>query len=237
MTADGTTTEVTVTIDGTNDVPVISGEATGAIKEDVSTTVSGQLNVSDVDVHDARSWSIAGSNKGDYGTLSIDQTGKWTFTANQNVQGLAEGVTVQDKFLVQVSDGHGGFDLQQVVVNITGTNDVAVITPHHPGDDRGTVQEDRVQAVSGDLDVQDADSGQNTFQTQSKTPGEYGNFSVNSQGTWTYQLNNNDPRVQALGQGEHLTETFTVKSADGIARDGHHHDRWHQRRSGHRRRA
>ncbi|WP_094841649.1 retention module-containing protein [Bordetella genomosp. 11] len=214
-TADGTPETVTVTILGTNDAPHISGVSSGAIKEDAATAVSGQLNVSDVDAHDTHSWSILGSNKGDYGNLTVDQTGKWTYTVNQNVQSLREGETVQEKFLVQVSDGHGGFDLQTVVVNVTGTNDVAIITPHHPGDDLGTVQEDRVQAVSGNLDVQDADKGEATFQTQSKTPGEYGSFSVNSQGTWTYQLNNSDPRVQALGAGEHLTETFTVKSADG----------------------
>ncbi|WP_094847055.1 retention module-containing protein [Bordetella genomosp. 9] len=214
-TADGTPETVTVTILGTNDAPHISGVASGAIKEDAAPSVSGQLQVSDVDVHDSHSWSIVGSNKGDYGTLTIDQTGKWTFTPNQNVQTLGEGAKAQDQFVVQVSDGHGGFDWQTVTVNITGTNDAAVITPHHPGDDRGTVQEDRVQTVSGNLDVKDIDRNEASFQTQSKTPGDYGQFSVNSQGTWTYQLNNSDPRVQALGAGEHLTETFTVKSADG----------------------
>ncbi|ANN71814.1 retention module-containing protein [Bordetella bronchialis] len=214
-TADGTPETVTVTILGTNDAPHISGVSSGALKEDAAPSVSGQLNVSDVDVRDSHSWSIFGSNKGDYGTLSVDQTGKWTYTANQNIQSLREGETVQEKFVVQVSDGHGGYDWQTVTVTLTGTNDAAVITPHHPGDDQGTVQEDRVQTATGNLDVTDPDRGQSTFQTQSKTPGQYGDFSINSQGTWTYQLHNNDPRVQALGAGEHLTEQFTVKSADG----------------------
>ncbi len=114
VTADGTTTEVTVTIDGTNDVPVISGEATGAIKEDVAPSVSGQLAVSDVDVNDAHTWSVQGNLEGQYGTLTVDQTGKWTYTVDgKAVQALAEGQQKTETFTVLVNDGHGGTDVRR----------------------------------------------------------------------------------------------------------------------------
>ncbi|MBT2869897.1 VCBS domain-containing protein, partial [Chromobacterium violaceum] len=90
-----------------------------------------------------------------------------------------------------------------------------VITPHTQGDDKGQVKEDTVLSTQGKLDVSDADAGQAHFQTQSDTAGTYGKFSIDSDGHWRYDLNNNDPTIQALTEGETRTETFTVKSADG----------------------
>ncbi|MGL0927446.1 VCBS domain-containing protein, partial [Vibrio vulnificus] len=34
-------------------------------------------------------------------------------------------------------------------------------------------------------------------------------------GAWTYDLDNTNPKVQALGQGATATDTITVQSADG----------------------
>ncbi|MCH7350349.1 VCBS domain-containing protein, partial [Aeromonas sp. MR7] len=46
----------------------------------------------------------------------------------------------------------------------------------------------------------------------------HGTFSIDTNGNWSYQLNNNDPAVQALKEGESLpSETFVVHSADGSA--------------------
>ncbi|MFY3340701.1 VCBS domain-containing protein, partial [Achromobacter xylosoxidans] len=56
--ADGTTGKVVITINGTNDAPTISGTATGAVKEDGTQTVTGQLAKADVDVNDKHTWSL-----------------------------------------------------------------------------------------------------------------------------------------------------------------------------------
>ncbi|OOF09343.1 hypothetical protein BZG82_11155 [Salinivibrio sp. PR5] len=45
--------------------------------------------------------------------------------------------------------------------------------------------------------------------------GDYGTFSVDANGKWTYVLDNGNETVDALNVDETLTETFTVKSADG----------------------
>jgi VCBS repeat-containing protein len=224
-TADGTPTNVTVTILGTNDAPHISGQSTGAFKEDAGNSASGQLQVADIDAHDQHSWSIVGNGKSEYGTLTLDQTGKWTFTGNEKVQSLSEGEAVQQKFSVVVSDGRGGFDTQDVVVTITGTNDLPIITPHNPGDpqnpgsasDHGLVTEDVLDTTGGKLDIQDADAGENKFVSQTNQTGDHGTFSIDENGNWTYKLTNSDPAVQALGAGDTLTEKFTVTSADGSA--------------------
>ena len=216
----GTATQViTVTVTGTNDAPTISGTATGGIKEDgPDTTVTGQLTQHDIDTNDTHTWSVNDGGKGEYGSFQIDQNGKWTYTLNNDdpkVQALKEGEKVTDTITVTVDDGHGGKTTQTITVTITGTNDAAIITPSKPGDDAGSVKEDDKLTTGGKLDVTDKDAGEASFKPQTDFKGDHGKFSIDANGNWKYELDNNDPKVQALGVGEKLTETFEVVTADG----------------------
>ena len=78
-------------------------------------------------------------------------------------------------------------------------------------------------------------SGRPTLQN-----GVYGTLSVDADGEWNYALANSATNVQALAQGEHATDTFTVTVSDehgGIRHaDGHGRRRRQQRRAGHRQR-
>ncbi|WP_237732176.1 retention module-containing protein [Achromobacter xylosoxidans] len=219
VTADGTTGQVTITINGTNDAPTISGVATGAVKEDAAaTTVSGQLAKQDVDATDKHTWSVNNEGKGQYGTFTVDQNGKWTYVLDNDsakVQALTEGQKVTDTITVTVDDGNGGTATQVITVDITGTNDAAVITPSKPGDDKGTVQEDTTLTANGKLDIVDKDAGQAAFKPQTDFQGQYGTFSIDANGNWSFKLDNDAKAIQQLGAKEHLTETFTVTSADG----------------------
>ena len=104
---------------------------------------------------------------------------------------------------------------QVITVTITGTNDAAIITPSKPGDDAGSVKEDDKLTTGGKLDVTDKDAGEASFKPQTDFKGDHGKFSLDANGNWKYELDNNDPKVQALGVGEKLTETFEVVTADG----------------------
>src|SRR5690606_5780034 len=89
LSADGTPTEIVITITGTNDVPQISGVSTGGVTEDTAQTVSGTLLIEDVDAGESafEEETVAGI----YGSLTIDASGSWTYTlANDqtNVQSL-----------------------------------------------------------------------------------------------------------------------------------------------------
>ncbi|WP_094798968.1 VCBS domain-containing protein, partial [Bordetella genomosp. 5] len=218
--ADGTTSQITVTIQGTNDAPKLSGEVTGSVTEDGVKTASGQLTTSDVDTTDTHTYSVVGNAKGTYGSFGVDATGKWTYTLdNAAAQVLKSGQAVTETYTVQVSDGHGGTDTKVISVTIYGTDDAAVITPHAPGADQGRVQEDGQVVTSGKLDIVDPDAGQAVFQTQPSTQGAFGTFTVDANGNWTYNLDNANKAVQALGADKSLTETFTVTSADGSKHD------------------
>ncbi|ALM83284.1 retention module-containing protein [Bordetella sp. N] len=215
-TIDGTTSEITVTIVGTNDLPVISGTATGSVIEDGTQKATGQLAVSDVDTGDTHTWSAVGATKGAYGTFSVDADGKWTYTLdNKAAQALTSADSIQETYKVQVADNHGGITTQDVTVTIQGTDDKAVIKPHGLFDGYGFTTEDVIKSTGGKLDVTDPDAGQAVFQVQKDTAGTYGVFSIDASGKWTYVLNNDAANVQALGLGETKTEKFTVASADG----------------------
>ena len=51
--------------------------------------------------------------------------------------------------------------------------------------------------------------------TVSTLSGTYGTLSIDSNGQWTYGLNNISPEVQALGAGDVVFDTFTVLADDG----------------------
>ncbi|MBK1979181.1 retention module-containing protein, partial [Achromobacter xylosoxidans] len=210
---------ITVTVTGTNDAPTISGTTVGEIREDdTSDTVSGQLTQHDVDTNDTHTWTVNDGGKGQYGSFTVDGSGKWTYkldNGSDKVQALKEGETVTDTITVTVDDGHGGKATETITVTITGTNDTAVITPSKPGDDAGNVKEDGNLVTGGKLDVTDQDAGEATFNPQTDAKGEHGKFSIDANGNWKYELDNDDPKVQALAVGEKLVETFTVTTADG----------------------
>ncbi|MFC3187136.1 VCBS domain-containing protein, partial [Shewanella intestini] len=113
-------------------------------------------------------------------------------------------------------------------IEVTPIDDPADITVDlASGDsDSGMVTEDgatdadgnTVEAVSGTLSISDVDDGQAAFQVQTDVAdGNYGSFSIDADGNWDYVLNNDHIVVQSLTEGETLTRTITVTSADGTA--------------------
>src|SRR5206468_2874732 len=85
VSGDGSASQlVTVTINGTNDVPVIGGVHTGAVTEDVNVaagniSASGALTISDVDAGQSNFAAQAGTlGSNGYGTFTLATNGSWT---------------------------------------------------------------------------------------------------------------------------------------------------------------
>uniref|UniRef100_UPI003A94C77F tandem-95 repeat protein n=1 Tax=Marinobacter sp. TaxID=50741 RepID=UPI003A94C77F len=125
------------------------------------------------------------------------------------VQALAAGATLTDTITFTSDDG----STQTQTITITGTNDAAVIG----GDTTAAVSEDGILSDSGALTISDADSGEAVFVAQSSAASTngYGTVDLDSAGNWTYNLDNTNATVQALSEGETLTDSFTATSADG----------------------
>ncbi|BBN53388.1 hypothetical protein TRE132_15130 [Pseudomonas chlororaphis subsp. aurantiaca] len=221
---------VTVTVTGSNDVPVLSfatGNDAGAVKEDTTLSVSGQFSSTDID-HDATaSWSIAGSNTGAYGSIAVDSTGQWTYTLANGTDGVASAVqslkageSHDEVFSVRVSDGLGGVDTQLVTVTVTGSNDAPVLS-FATGNDLGAVQEDTTLSVSGQFSSTDIDHAATaSWSIAGSNTGTYGSIAVDSTGQWTYTLANGTDgvasAVQSLKAGESHNEVFSVQVSDGL---------------------
>ncbi|TYC56438.1 type I secretion C-terminal target domain-containing protein [Rhodobacterales bacterium] len=136
--ADGTEQDVTITVSGSNDEAVISGEVSGAVKEDVAVDLSGnlvasgQLSVTDVDGDNSFDTSVTfkQASHGDgtaRGSLSITADGDWTYSVangSAGVQGLSTGESFTETFTVTSADGTE----QDVTITVNGADEPAAPT-------------------------------------------------------------------------------------------------------------
>src|SRR5207302_1698499 len=120
--ADGTTTTVQVTINGTNDAAVLSSATVALSETNAPLTTGGTLTITDVD--SAQTFvpqtNVAGAN----GTFSIAANGAWTYTANGALDNLNLRQSPTHPSSVPSADG----TTTTVQVTINGTNDAAVVS-------------------------------------------------------------------------------------------------------------
>ena len=211
--SDGTATQlITVTITGSNDLPTISGVSTGSITEtNAAQTVTGSLSISDPDNGQSAfiaQTSVSGTNR--YGKFSIDTSGNWSYTMNNAHNEFVSAQTYTDSITVTSNDGT---TTQLITVTMTGTNDTATITGTYTG---SITETDVIQSVSGSLSISDQDTGESVIVTQTDVSGnnEYGNFSIDASGNWSYTMNSPHNEFTA---GEIHTDSITVTSIDGTA--------------------
>ncbi|WP_315754110.1 MULTISPECIES: VCBS domain-containing protein [unclassified Bradyrhizobium] len=208
---------------------VIRGSTGGSVADsDVDNPVSS-LVVSGVVAGTGSVTQGAGvgtSIEGAYGHLTLNSDGSYTYVADK-ADALAAGVPAVDTFTYTDKDPSGAVsNTATLKITVTGVNDAAVIS----GDATGTIAEEGGIANSqssplygiarGDLNATDVDGHNDVWQaTSSNTANGYGWYDIGSDGRWTYGIYNNDPRIQALKEGETtLTDSFTVYTEDGTAK-------------------
>ncbi len=185
---------------------VITGTAAAAGKD--FDPDGDTLQVIDVSTG-AASGAVGQPLTGQYGSLLLQADGTYQYTPGAAAQALPAGANAVDTFTYTVSDGAGGTAQATLTINISGANDAAVIS----GSANGTVTEDAVFSASGRLGATDIDSAASFVPASSA--GAFGTLTLAADGAWTYLLNNADPAVQALAEGEVRSETFVVRTADG----------------------
>lgn len=154
--ADGTTQDITITINGAEDAAVVSGDLSGVIARGDSST-SGSLAISDVDADDNPSFADVGSTAGDNGHGQFVLTaGTWSYTAGADaLADAADGTTLTDTHSFTATDG----TIQVITVTIDGTGS----PPTAPSLRSDGVLENVEGAYIGLLSASDPDGGQVSF--------------------------------------------------------------------------
>ena len=157
--SDGSLTDtatLTVTVTGVDDEPTLTG-ATGSVTEDTAVTsgnlvASGRVSSSGGD--DGEDEFTAETVTGDYGSLRIDASGDWRYTAANSqsaIQGLDAGDSLTDAFTVTSADR---VTTTTVTIIINGADDglppPVVNEPPTATDDAGATAADTVLTVAAD---------------------------------------------------------------------------------------
>jgi len=183
--------------------------------------------------------TVGNPTTGAHGTLTINANGSYTYQVNNAdaaVIGLALNQTITDTFTYTVSDGHGGTASTTLTITIFGTNDgpTAVPDTNWTLEDGGPVSGNVIAGMAhpGDpspvvdfADVADSDPNNDPLTVTdvngsaanvgNDLGGTHGTLHLNSNGTYTYQVNNADAAVQALSVGQTLSDSFTYSISDG----------------------
>lgn len=179
--------------------------------------------------------AIGAGYGGDFGSLTINADGSYTYALDNTlpaVQALKAGETISDVFIYTVSDGRGQFVDATLTIVITGTNDAPLVQP-----DTNTIVEDSPSPATGSVLLNDRDPDNGAVltitgvtsgtagsapvgQVASGVPGSFGTLTLNANGSYSYQLDNANPAVQALAAGATATDTFTyaVRDDQGVTR-------------------
>ena len=193
--SDGTAQNITITVNGTEDAPIVAGTFTGNVAEgDIGdmVTTAGTISISDVDTGDNPSLRRHDGCNGTYGSLAL-VGGSWTYTLDQaTAQSLDNGDTVTDTITLTASDGTA----QNISITVNGTEDAPVVA----GTFTGTVAEGDlgdVVTATGTIAISDVDSGDNPSFADTTITGTYGSLALVG-GSWTYTLD--QATAQSLGQ-------------------------------------
>ena len=179
---------------------------------------------------------------GTYGTLRINADGSYTYTVdntNPAVDGMDAGDQLTDTFNYTVLDHPGGLsDIALLTITIKGANDAPVAN-----NDSGTAIEaggtfnttpgadasGNVLTNDSDVDGSDTPSVNGTITAirlgategtgsagvvGSPLQGLYGSLSIDANGNYRYAIDNANPTVEALNEGDSLIESFNYTVSD-----------------------
>jgi VCBS repeat-containing protein len=118
-----------VDVQGVNDAAIFGGVLAGTVIEDsLTTTISGQATVIDVDGPSQFQAVSNGASANGFGTFAVSASGAWTYTlnnANPTVNALNIGQSLVDKCTLTAADG----TKHDITITISGRNDVTVVNP------------------------------------------------------------------------------------------------------------
>lgn len=235
------TATLNIKVDGLNDAPTAQADA-GVVNQGATLNENVLPNDSDPDVRDALSvvgvaagtgvpsGGVGAAIAGVYGHLTLRSDGSYTYTAD-NAAGLGAGVTAQDTFSYQISDGHGGTSTTTLSLTVNGLQAAPTLTGDNGSTDQdtaltvplagGVLANDTDPNIGEHLSVTgiQAGSGPSSVVTAAGTTvvGAYGSLTIHADGAYTYTPN---AAAKTLGAGESAVDSFTYTAADALGGGG-----------------
>ncbi|WP_303623692.1 Ig-like domain-containing protein [Shimia sp. CNT1-13L.2] len=111
-------------VNSTDDL-LVGAVSFSATVTDPADVVTVAADFSDVDVTDTHTFSV--DDTGTLGSVTNNGDGTFTYDANGQFEGLAEGETTTDTFTYTVDDGNGGTDTETATITVTGKNDAPTL--------------------------------------------------------------------------------------------------------------
>ena len=171
------------------------------------------------------SGTIAGSNGG---TFTLNADGSYTFNPGSDFQDLPVGGSDTTSVNYTITDGNGGFASATLTITVNGVNDLPTAT-----DNTNSVTEDGPLTGTGNIITDDdgfgidsdpdgdtltvtlIDSTSIASSGNTSITGDYGTLTIDANGNYIYSLDNSNPAVQALDNGDTLLDTFGYTISDG----------------------
>ena len=193
-----------------NTLPVITGGDTATINVDELKTAVTTISATDKD-NDTLSYAITGGENQSLFTID-SATGNLSFITAPTYNATSSTANTYN-VLVTVSDGHGGKVNQALTVNVLSTQEKPSIIEINPQTQTLT-ETDSILNASGTITGKNLDK--TTITPQTATAGNYGTFSVDSTGNWTYVASS---AHNEFLQNKTYSDTFTVTTASGVTGD------------------
>ena len=230
VTDSGTLTDVQnlqVTVTNVNEAPTITSSATPSAPENQTAVIDVQSTDPEGDTEGSGlTYSITGG--ADAALFSIvPSTGVLTFNSAPNFEAPADaGANNVYDFQVTVTDSGSQTGVQNLQVTVTNVNEAPTANPDGANITEEAPNVAAANTVSGNVLTNDTDPDAGTTLTVSAVNGSgpsvgnpvagtYGSVTINSNGGFTYTLDDTNPTVNALNVGGMLTDTFNYTASDG----------------------
>jgi VCBS repeat-containing protein len=170
----GTTTQiVSITLSNVNDPAVISGDNTGTVTKsldvDLLLKTSGTLTITDADP--GESSFLPASITGNYGVISINTSGTWSYSADNSqatIQALSGSQALLDTFTIMSADG----TTHNIAITINGVDTPpSVIIPITPEPEQPTTppteepDDENTSEIEETNDTNETNDTENTTET------------------------------------------------------------------------
>ena len=176
------TSQIQITVSGTNDAPVAGASVSTNVDEGAA-TITGQLTSSDADDGATSSWSTSSVAAG----FVLNADGSYSFDPSDSAyDSLSVGDSTLLTIPVTVTDENGATDTTQIQITVQGTNDTPVVQNVDLGeineDSSVIITESQLLANSSDADAGDTLS----ISALTLNDSSQGALTDNGNGTWSF---------------------------------------------------